>query len=155
MEDDWQRRLDSIPDLWENFSTDKHDKILYLTPRSPRTQYGLDLTRKLLQEVEKLVTSHGGQFAMLWVRPNNLETNQKTESGEVVHVVKGRFYKTFDTQFKENMDYILRGFSRFVVSLTVTPWRVGPEDAHFNEHPTDQVIKDLAAEVVSIIPSRH
>jgi hypothetical protein len=60
-----------------------------------------------------------------------------------------------NTQFNENMDYISVGFTRFGVALTVTPWRVGPEDEHLNEHATDQVIKDLAAEVVNLIPSKN
>lgn len=157
VENDWQRRLDSNPDSlqWENFISDKHNKMIYLTPRSPRIQYGLDLTRKLIQEVEQLVTYKGGRFAMFWVRPIDLETNQKMEPSEVVHALNGKYYKTSDTQFNENMDYITRGFNSLNVSLTVTPWRVGPEDEHFNEHATDQIIKDLAAEVVNLIPKRH
>jgi len=154
--DDWQMRLDSRPDVpWENFNTDKHDKILYLTPRSPRTQYGLDLTRKLLQEVKKLVMSQDGRFAMFWVRPGNSEKNEETEPGEVVHALNGKYYKSSDTQLNENMDYISHGFNRFVIPLTVTPWRVAPDDEHLNEHATDQIIKDLATEVVNAIPSRH
>ena len=132
--DDWQRKLDNKDAFqWENFNTDKHDKILYLTPRSPRTQYGLDLTHKLLQEIEKLVTSQNGRFAMFWVRPNDPVTTQKTELDEVVHVVNGKYYKTSDAQLNENMDYVSRDFNRFIVSLSVTPWRVGPEDEHPNE----------------------
>jgi len=154
--DDWQRKLDNKDAFqWENFNTDKHDKILYLTPRSPRTQYGLDLTHKLLQEIEKLVTSQNGRFAMFWVRPNDPVTTQKTELDEVVHVVNGKYYKTSDAQLNENMDYVSRDFNRFIVSLSVTPWRVGPEDEHPNEHATDQIIRDLAADVVNFIPSRH
>jgi len=156
-EDDWQRKLDSDPESlqWENFSTDKHNKMLYLTPRSPRSQYGLDLTRKLLQEVEKIVTSHGGRFATFWVMPNDVMLNQKTEPAEVVHVLNGKYFKTSDAQFNENMDYLLRGLNTFVVPLTVALWRVGPEDEHLNEHATAQIIKDLAAEVVNLIPGRH
>ena len=154
--DDWQKKLDGNPDLqWHNFNTDKHDKILHLVPRTPRIQYGLDLTHKLLQEVEKLVTSQNGRFVIFWTASNAPNENQSTEPSEVVHALNGKYYKTSNAQFNENMDEISAGFTRFVVALTMSPWRVGPEDEHLNEHAADQVIKDLTAEVLNVIAGKN
>jgi hypothetical protein len=49
--EEWQKRLEASPLYlrYENFDTDKNDRALYFTPRSPRIQYGLDLTRKLFR----------------------------------------------------------------------------------------------------------
>ena len=55
-------------------------------------------------------------------------------------------------EFDGNLHYISAGFTRFVVGLSVTPWRVGPEDQHLNEHATDQV-KDLVTKVVDLMPA--
>lgn len=156
--DDWQKRLDALPAYmhYENFETDKHDRMISLTPRSQRVQYGLDLTRSLLQEIQRLAAAHGGQFAIFRVERNPVLAGERVESpGEVAHILGGKYYKTSQAQYEENMSYITRNFNSYNIPITVEPSLVGPENFHLNEHATDQVIKDLAAQIVNFVPDRR
>ena len=156
--DDWQRRMDMLPGYlrYENFDSDKNDRAMNLTPRSPRVQYGLDLTRSLLQEMQCLAASHGAQSVIFTIGANpNTTTRGEAGSEEVVHVLNGKYYKTSETQYIENLSYLTQGFISYTIPVTVEPSIVGPEDAHLNEHATDQVIKDLAAKIETLVPPRR
>jgi hypothetical protein len=156
--DDWQKRMDLLPGYlrYENFDSDKNDRAMKLTPRSPRIQYGLDLTRSLLQEIQRLATSHGAQFAIFTTSQNPASKKDQTEvSGEVVHVLNGKYYKTSEAQYNENISYLTQGFQSYDIAVTVEPQIVGPEDSHLNEHATDQVIKDLAAKIENLVPAKR
>jgi hypothetical protein len=156
--DDWQKRMDMLPDYlrYENFDSDKNDRAMGLTPRSPRVQYGLDLTRSLLQEMQRVAASHGAQFVIFMAGANpDTATGRGTGSDEVVHVLNGKYYKTSETQYAENLNYLTQGFNSYIIPITVEPSIVGPEDAHLNEHATDQVIKDLAAKIDNFVPARR
>jgi hypothetical protein len=146
--DEWQKRLDAFPDYlhYENFDTDKNDRALMFTPRSPRVQYGLDLTHSLLQEIEKLAASHAGRFAIFRM--------EEKPPPSTVYVLNGKYYKVSSDQYEENLKYITRDFDTFMVAVTVQPANVGPEDAHLNEHANDQVMKDLAAKMERLIPAK-
>jgi hypothetical protein len=155
--DDWQKRMEMLPGYlrYENFDTDKNDRALTLTPRSPRMQYGLDLTRRLLQEMRSFAASGGAQFVIFRTDATPGEKRgQAAGADEVVHALNGKYYKTSDTQYAENLNYLTQGFNSHVIPVTVEPPLVGPEDVHLNEHATDQVIKDLAAKIESLVPAR-
>lgn len=154
--DEWQKRLDASPQYlhYENFDTDKNDRALSFKPRSPRVQYGLDLTRRLFQELANLAASHRGRFAIFRAENSPTATNDNGVVGDGVYILNGKFYQVSSTQYQENLDYLTQGFSSYVVPVTVEPAIVGPEDAHLNEHANDQVMKDLAAEIEGLIPGR-
>src|SRR5207253_9512842 len=83
---------------------------------------------------------------------------RQVERGAVqdgVYILNGKFYQVSTGQYKENLDYLTRGFSSYLVPVTVEPATVGPEDAHLNEHANDQVMKDLATAIESAIPARR
>lgn len=154
--DDWQKRMEMLPGYlqYENFDTDKNDRALYLTPRSPRIQYGLDLTRTLVEEMRRLAASRGAQFAVFTAgaKPDAGEA-ETPGSDEVVHVLNGKYYKTSETQYNQNLNYITRGLTYYFIPVLVEPAVVGPEDVHLNEHANDQVMRDLAAEVRHLVPA--
>lgn len=155
--DDWQKRMDLLPGYlhYENFDSDKNDRAMKLTPRSPRVQYGLDLTRILLEEMQRLAASRGAQFAIFTTGQNpGANTGQPESSGEVVHVLNGKYYKTSEAQYEENISYLTQGFTSYNIPVTVEPQIVGPEDSHLNEHATDQVIKDLATKIENLVPAK-
>jgi len=63
VKDDWQQIWNhNHESRFENLGNERTPLAMYLTPRSKRMQYGLDLTSKLLKEVESLVSSRGGKF---------------------------------------------------------------------------------------------
>ncbi|HEX8847817.1 MAG TPA: hypothetical protein VF791_24465 [Pyrinomonadaceae bacterium] len=156
--DDWQKRMNELPNYlkYENFDTDKNDRAMKLTPRSPRVQYGLDLTRSLMQEMQRLAASHNAQFVIFTTdkHPNDPKA-QPASQDEVVHLLNGKYYKTSETQFNENINYLIQGFISYDIPVLVEPSIVGPEDSHLNEHATDQVIKDLAAKIEGLVPTKQ
>ncbi|MDT4954384.1 MAG: hypothetical protein QOJ02_2522 [Acidobacteriota bacterium] len=156
--DDWQKRMNELPNYlkYENFDSDKNDRAMKLTPRSPRVQYGLDLTHSLMQEMQRLAASHNAQFAIFTTDKHpNAPKDQSASQDEVVHLLNGKYYKTSETQSNENINYLTQGFISYDISVLVEPSIVGPEDSHLNEHATDQVIKDLAAKIEGLIPARQ
>jgi len=144
---EWQQEsaLGLIPD---NLSTEKGTIALFLTPRSERMQYGLDLTRRLLHEIESLVSSHNGKFVIFLTEEPKAEA---TSSSEVVQVLNGKYYRTSIEQLKKNINYINQDFETYIVPTTVEDWQVGPADGHLNEHANDQVMRDLASRLDNLI----
>lgn len=131
----------------EQLDSEKSHLAMLLTPRSRRMQYGLDLTRRLLQEIEKLVVEHGGRFVVF--RHARAEPTK-----EGTYVLNGKFYGVSTRQFDANLEEVNRGFTTLVVPVTVEDSRVGPEDGHLNEHATDQVMQDLARLISDRVPDR-
>ncbi|GEM_PF-740886 len=142
---DWQKRWDSNIGLmrYENLDNEKSHLAISLTPRSKRMQYGLELTRRLLQEIGTLVKSHNGRF-VIFRTADPLQGAGKTPPDVTVHILNGRFYMTSEKQFEENMRYITEGFTSYVIPVTVKDWRVSPTDSHLNKRANDQVMRDLA-----------
>jgi hypothetical protein len=141
----WQERWDTNRGTMrrENLNNEKSHLAIKLTPRSPRMQYGLDLTRALLHEIADLVSAHGGKFAIF----SAVAPPEEVNSREEVYVLNGKYYRTSSTQLKQNLDYKNQDFDCYVVPITLKKWRVGPNDSHLGEHAVDQVMKDLAEQV--------
>ena len=148
---DWQKRWDGNIGFMrdENLGNEKSHLVMRLTPPSARTQYGLDLTRRLLQELEKLVTRHAGRF-VVFRADKPLEV---PDIGGKIHVLNGRYYKTSNEQFQSNVNYLNQDFKSYVSRVSIDDWKVGPEDSHLNEHATDQVMEDLSRKLENLIPS--
>jgi hypothetical protein len=149
----WQKRWDlDFGDMRnENLANEKSHLALYLTPRSQRMEYGLALTRKLLQEIAKLVQSQHGKFLIF-----NYTTPPRDYSigAEEVYALNGKYYKTSKLQKESNINYINAGFESIIVAVTVPDWRVGPEDGHLNQHAVDQTMRGLANDLKSFIPDK-
>jgi hypothetical protein len=154
--DEWQKRMDLLPGYlrYENFDTDKNDRAVYLSPRSPRVQYGLDLTRMLIDEMRRLAASHGAQLAIFTAGPKpEVKKDETAGSDEVVQLLNGKYYKTSQNLYDENLHYVTQGFTSYLIPVLVEPAVVGPEDVHLNEHATDQVMRDLAAQIQHLVPA--
>lgn len=151
VKDDWQRRWDNnIRNMRaENLATEKSHFGVFLTPRSERTQYGLDLTRKLLEEIDRSTQSHGGQLVLF----SNAPPPEETDVLEGTHILNGKYYKTSMAQYYSNLDYLSKGFKFYSVPITVAQWKVGPDNTHLNEHAMDQFMKDLASRIETLVPS--
>lgn len=139
---DWQQWWDTNARSMqsENLGNEKTHLAVYLTPRSQRMQYGLDLTRKLEQEIEDVTQAQGGKFAIFATDVSSKEAKQM----EGVHLLNGRYYRTSAAQYQDNLEYLEKGFNFKEFPVTMEPWRVGPENPHLNEHATDQMMKDVA-----------
>ena len=152
---DWQRRYDDDIGYMrnENLKTEKTHLAMSLTPVSKRTQYGLQLTNKLLREIEQTVSKHGGRFVVFNTdEPRELAIDRPECKGdEVVHYLNGKYYKTSSSQYLENVKNMQAGLVSFTIPVTIGAWRRGPEDGHLNEHAVDQVMKDLAEKLQPLV----
>jgi hypothetical protein len=149
---DWQERWDNNLGRmrYENLDTEKSHLAISLTPVSPRMHYGLDLTKALLREINRLVNSNNGKLVIFNTKPP-YRKQDNCPGDEVVHLLNGKYYKTSKKQFHDNLEYINAEFLSFTIPVTVPKWRVGPEDGHLNEHAVDQVMKDLATQLLPLI----
>lgn len=148
----WQQLWDSNPSARDDdVGSEKSNVAIALTPSSERMKYGLDLTRKLMQEIERLITSRGGQFVTF---THIIPATDEDILSDGVHVLNGLYYRTSRSQYNENVSYMNQGFKFFLIPVTIEQWRVGPEDAHLNEHATDQVMEDLAKQLEALIPAK-
>jgi hypothetical protein len=135
----------------ENLATEKTHLAMFLTPRSARMQYGLDLTRALMREMSGLASARGARFTAFAV--SNPESEEERHN-EGVHSLNGKFYRTSLAQYRENLDYWNEGFDFRILPVTLQPSKVGPENPHLNEHATDQVMSDLAKSLEHFITTR-
>jgi hypothetical protein len=147
----WQERwnLNSGRMRDENLDTEKSHLAVMLTPRSKRMEYGLKLTRALTQQIQQVITSHGGKLVVFQVN-DHLFTSEDDE----IYVLNEKYYCVSKRQFEENWNYINQGFDTNIIPVTVKDWRVGPEDGHLNQQATEQVMRDLAQRLASRIPDR-
>jgi len=145
----WDRNYGMIQ--LERLDRDKHHWSMYLTPRSPRMQYGLDLTRRLMHEIESLTRAHGARFAVFRVEFPSPPGAVRAIHDERVYALNGKYYRASGRQFRENVAYLQKGFKSFEVAVATEKWRVGPEDAHLNEHATDEVMGKVAAKMGAIL----
>ena len=150
---DWQERWDNNFEVMrhENLDTEKSHYAISLTPISPRMHYGLDLTKALLREINRLVNGKNGKFVLFntTLPPHGKQENCPED--EVVHLLNGKYYKTSKKQFHDNLEYIKAEFPSFTIPITIPKWRLGPDDSHLNEHANDQVMKDLATRLLPLI----
>jgi hypothetical protein len=143
IKDDWQQWYDAnlrgMRD--ENPANEKSHLTIFLTPRSPRTLYGLDLMRALIQEMQRASAEHGARFVAF------ATDNPRSEEGmhsEGLHRLNGKLYRTSRAQYRDNLAYFNRGFDFLSVPVTLEDWKASANDPHLNQQATDQVMKDLA-----------
>lgn len=134
---------------YENLEIGKNHFAIRLTPRSKRMEYGIELTRRLLNEIEKEVVEKNGKFIVF----NVFTPTDETVTEEQVYVLNGKLYRTSEQQFRKNLDDINADFEYLRVNVTLDLWRVGPADySHLNEHANDQAMMNLANMIAPSIP---
>jgi hypothetical protein len=139
----------------ERIESEKTNFVLSLSPRSPRTQYGLDLTHALLDEIADECARQGSRFTLVHhgVSPERGPVSPyivNMTQDEVVRVLDGRHYRISNTQFWENLRYMNRGLPYTYVRITTRDWRVSPTDGHLNAAAMDQVTDDLAHQLLHL-----
>jgi hypothetical protein len=138
----WQQNWDSNKRMMrhENLANEKSHLTLKLTPRSPRTEYALQLTHRLLEEIDQVAHSNGAEFIIF--SPG--KPRQKIEHSEIVFLLNDRYYRASRGQFQDNIRDMNNGFRWLRVPVTVKNWRVSATDGHYNAVATDQIMRTLA-----------
>ena len=139
---EWQQRWDTNLGRMrdEELETEKSHMAGLFTPRSPRMQYGLDLTRALMHRIKAAVERQGGTLVVMQALP----PRGADEPDEAVYVLQGRYYRTSTDQERSNWASVNSGFATELIPVTIPDWRVSRDDAHLNKDATAQVMTDLA-----------
>jgi hypothetical protein len=147
---EWQERWDTNLGRMraENLATEKSHMAVMLSPRSKRMQYGLDLMRALLERIQQVTSSHNGKLVIF-----RAEAPTASE-GDEIYVLNGKYYRVSKRQFDSNFSDVNHGFQTEIVPVTVQDWRVSPEDGHFNQNATSQLMRDLARRLAARIPDK-
>jgi hypothetical protein len=136
----------------EDLATEKSHFSLSLVPRSPRTEYGIHLTRHLLHRIQDSVVGHQGKLVLFSQRANE-------ESGwpllDGVYDFRGRYYRMSQDQLNASIRELVEGFPFFATPIEVQPSWVGPTDPHLNEHAVDAFMKSLAEEILPYVLTHH
>ena len=143
----WRTNLGRMRD--ENLATEKSHMAVMLSPRSKRTQYGLDLTHALLRRIEKVVNSQNGTLVIF-----RATTGSFSSAEDEMYVLNGKYFRVSKRQFDANFSEVNRGFRTETVPVTERDWRVSRDDGHFNEKATAQLMRDLAQRIAALIPDR-
>jgi hypothetical protein len=152
--DDWQQEHDTEfnPMRLENLANEKSHLTIFLTPRSPRTTYGLDLMRALILEMQRDSSARAARF-VAFVTDNPLSEEHMHSEG--LHRLGGKLYRTSRAQYSENLAYFNRGFDFLSIPVTLEDWKANAADPHLNQQATDQVMKDLAGRLTSLLSVRR
>ncbi|MFA5507071.1 MAG: hypothetical protein WC314_04070 [Vulcanimicrobiota bacterium] len=152
---DWQRKWDDDPYFrMEEFNTDRHHKTLHLEPRSERVSYGVRLTSRLLQEIQKLSEERGASFSILYTGVWEGDAFDRPIDDLHWYELNGKFYGYSMVAYWKNLRQLYDPFPRFIIPCTVEDWKVSEKDLHFNEKANAQLMKDLAAEVAKRLSLR-
>lgn len=150
----WQRRWElNFADMRaENLSSEKSHLAIHLTPISPRLNYGVELTRRLVNEIRNTVKRKGGEFLTfrtLTLDQNPLSTSSDCSAQEAAYSLNGLSY----TVDKSQVDAIYRRINNesdnFEVNLKSHPYPfVSSLDSHLNESTTTGVMVQLGEYIV-------
>lgn len=123
-----------------------------IRPRPPRVDYGIALTRALLERMRALAAAHGARFVMFrhgarLTTPlvGDAPPSGQVEGGELVAVGhNGHWFLADDAMQAAAEADVTRGFEFFPIRVTVADYRVSEKDGHLNLAANRQVLGDLA-----------
>ncbi|MGD2180349.1 hypothetical protein [Lusitaniella coriacea] len=149
---EWQQRWNSDLGFMkaENLASEKSHLSIFLSPQSPRMNYGITLTRKLIKAIESEVIENQGK--LLIFRPQKPSKDRLL--GEQIFVLNDKYYRASQEQFQETIEEINQGFQEVLIPIGIEDYRVSLEDGHLNQNAVDVVMKDLALELANTVRDR-
>lgn len=141
----WQESWDKgeIGFRVDNLDEDKNHFNLFLIPRSPRVDYGIRLSKRLLQEIDSLSNSNNASLTTLQATRFD-EAFHGSPGEERIYQLNGKFYRVSVDQATKSMKEINQGFDSILIPVREKHWRMGPEDGHLNQHAVDRLMRELA-----------
>jgi hypothetical protein len=132
---DWK-----LPEI-ENFSNEKTHFILEFENVSPRTKYGIALTKELLKKTQELTEGNKAKYILF-----NRESEPKASSDTSSYFVfkNNEYYKVSKKTNQKSIETILKEFPSYDIPLKVKDYRVSENDGHLNLEGNLQVLKTLS-----------
>ena len=135
----------------ENFENEKTHASIGLTPRSPRLDYSIRLTRALLEEIARLCERHGARFVVFYVDPiadiGLPETPTAFEVG-------GRIVTLSKAAEREAIRDTLAGLPVLALGGYEARFRTSPRDAHLNDAGNRHFMAELGRTVAPLLARR-
>jgi hypothetical protein len=148
----WQQRWNEDAAMRaDNLANEKSHRVIRLTPRSLRTEYGLRLTNRLIREIARSSADHGAKFMAFARDAPEYRALGEPSSGETVFRLNGKYYRTSNRQYLENLEEMNHGVAHCLIPVAVEDWRVSREDGHLNPQALDRLMLDLAARVAPLV----
>jgi hypothetical protein len=143
----WQELWDDKKDISaffknENLTNEKTHFNMFLTPRSDRSQYGLDLTKLLLNKMKELTSLNYGKFVVFNFEIPERDASKRYNDG--VYFLNGNYYEISSIQYSDNINYLMNDFRYLSIPLNMRDWSLGPRDAHLNDSANEVLMRELS-----------
>tara|TARA_B100000161_G_scaffold264112_1_gene236714 strand:+ start:1081 stop:2193 length:1113 start_codon:yes stop_codon:yes gene_type:complete len=139
---------------YENFENGKNSFSLWIDKVSPRMEYGLKLTNKLLHEINEVCNANNSKLLIFWTefQPgfNEFPSRQFKQPFEYFRV-KEKIYRFSHDAYSANMKKIMEGLSVFPISIKMEKWWRNNQDSHLNTIANNQVMAELAPIITSML----
>ena len=146
------------PDHWfhqyKNFENGKNSFSLWIDKNSPRLDYGIKLTNKLLHEIRNLCLSNGTKFIIFtaeWQTGFNEFPSRKFKQPYEYFRVKDEVYKCSNAAYKRNLKKIMDGLPIIQIQLKMKEWWRSKTDSHLNPKANNEVMSDLASYISKLL----
>jgi hypothetical protein len=143
-QEQWDNNLGGMRD--ENLGTEKSHMSVMLSPRSPRMEYGVALTRALMHRLRDVTEASRARLVAF-----QADTRRLASEDDQIYGLNGRFYRVSQRQSDANWADVNHGLETEMVPVTIANWRVSAADGHLNADATRQVMTDLAERLRSRI----
>ncbi len=124
----------------ENFANEKTHSILDFENVSPRTKYGIDLTKALIKNTQKIAESNKATYILF---DRESAPNARKDSDSYFVFENNAYYKISKQTAQNHINDIMRDFPSFQLPLSVEDYRVSAEDGHLNLEGNKQVLQSL------------
>lgn len=142
-------------DFGRELGIDKNEKSnfsVFFYPRSQRMEYGLELTNKLLNEINALCKKNNSGFLIFNTitkdDPPLPVDNGDSINDVIVYKVGKYFYKSSNTQYYRNMNDADKGFINFKITVDLENPRVGDLDRHLNIQANEEAMRKLTDSLI-------
>ena len=139
------------PDHWfhqyENFKNGKNSFSLWIDKNSPRLNYGIKLTNKLLHEIRNLCLLNGSKFIIFTAESQtgfNEFPSRKFKQPYEYFRVKDEVYKFSNAAYKRNLEKIMDGLPIIQIQLKMKEWWRSNTDSHLNSKANKEIMISLA-----------
>jgi len=129
----------------ENFENEKTHVSIALTPRSPRLDYSIRLTRALLQEIARLCRRHRAPFLVFYVDTGPTGLPEAPTQFEV----SGRVVTLSNAAARAVVREVLADVPSLELSGYRSEFRVSSTDAHLNEAGNRYFMAQLARQLAA------
>jgi hypothetical protein len=139
---------------YENLENGKNSFSLWIRKRSPRLNYGICLTNRLLHRIYNLCKSMDTQFMIFWVEPKqgfNEFPSRKFKDPFEYFEVKNKNYCFSNKSKNKYMTEITKGLPSVSFKIEMKEWWRDETDSHLNGKANEEIMKKLARKIKDLL----